>query len=266
MPVVISEPAALPSVLGAYVSGLSARAIAQHGEFVVAVSGGSMSAVLGGGLCDRGDVDFGKWRVFFADERCVPLSCAPARRPPPRRRRTIGRRHADSNFAGCDAALFSKLDALPRAHVYTIDEAALSDPEEAARRYAAELERISGGRIDLALLGMGPDGHTASLFPGHALLDATDDRLVAHIEDSPKLPPCRITLSLKALRAAGAVAFVATGASKADVLGTLVSKAADGSYAICPDRGFPATIISPDATWFWDTPLAAALAANEAAA
>jgi len=144
MPVVISEPAALPSVLGAYVSGLSARAIAQHGEFVVAVSGGSMSAVLGGGLCDRGDVDFGKWRVFFADERCVPLS------------------HADSNFAGCDAALFSKLDALPRAHVYTIDEAALSDPEEAARRYAAELERISGGRIDLALLGMGPDGHTAS--------------------------------------------------------------------------------------------------------
>mmetsp|Transcript_4552 Transcript_4552/g.14429 ORF Transcript_4552/g.14429 Transcript_4552/m.14429 type:complete len:249 (-) Transcript_4552:109-855(-) len=248
MPVVISEPAALPSVLGAYVSGLSARAIAQHGEFVVAVSGGSMSAVLGGGLCDRGDVDFGKWRGFFADERCVPLS------------------HADSNFAGCDAALFSKLDALPRAHVYTIDEAALSDPEEAARRYAAELERISGGRIDLALLGMGPDGHTASLFPGHALLDATDDRLVAHIEDSPKLPPCRITLSLKALRAAGAVAFVATGASKADVLGTLVSKAADGSYAICPDRGFPATIISPDATWFWDTPLAAALAANEAAA
>ena len=117
--------------------------------------------------------------------------------------------------------------------------------------------------IDLVLLGMGPDGHTASLFPGHALLSETT-RLIASITDSPKPPPQRITMTLPLINAARQVAFTACGTSKADAIaamaGAVSSVAADGALQ---DAGpLPAARVAPTSgrlTWFIDTAAASKL-------
>lgn len=79
--------------------------------------------------------------------------------------------------------------------------------------------------FDLILLGIGPDGHTASLFPGHELL-TEEDRWVAYLDDSPKPPPRRITLTYPVINHASKVAFVATGEGKQDVLATIMDEPA----------------------------------------
>ena len=213
-----ADKAGVGARLGAFVAAESARAIADHGRFVVAISGGSLPKILAAGIFpgeDLGGADgslastvaWDKWHVFFADERVVPLD------------------HDDSNFKGCDAALFSKSaegmtrldggdDARAQAFRGQIHTITMGTPEEAAVAYRSELESV-GGKFDLVLLGMGPDGHTASLFPGHPLLDETEVT-VASIANSPKPPPNRITLTYPVINAASCVAFVAAGGSKAD--------------------------------------------------
>ena len=116
--------------------------------------------------------------------------------------------HADSNYKSLKENLLDKLATpIPASNVVMYD-ASSPTPEEAARRYQAALQDkvppAEGGScpsFDLLLLGMGEDGHTASLFPGHALLDETS-KLVAHITDSPKPPPERITLTYPVIWAA----------------------------------------------------------------
>lgn len=227
--------------VGSYVAAIAQDRVKKNGTFTVALSGGSLPKLLASGLLkslhSQSDEDakrfFSAWHVFFADERCVPLASE------------------DSNFKGCVDAFLGKIP-IPRANVHTID-ASLKTPEDMAKAYEKDLVSIAGasGALDLVLLGMGPDGHTCSLFPGHELLKESS-RLVAHIVDSPKLPPKRITLTYPALRASRNVAFVAAGSSKADVLPKVFAKGSD-----LPAAG--AYSKSMEAVWFVDDAAAARL-------
>jgi 6-phosphogluconolactonase len=133
-----------------------------------------------------------------------------------------------------------------------------SDPELAAQAYERELrERVEvhdGDGVpilDLALLGIGPDGHTASLFPGHPALEERE-RLCVAVHDSPKPPPTRITMTLPVLRAARRRLFLAEGADKAAALAQLVAG---------PDPDVPASLLGGDATLVLADPAAASQAA-----
>ena len=148
--------------LAQYIHEQETAALARHGRFVVALSGGSMPKVLGAALTGESapSFDWAAWHIFFADERCVPLD------------------HDDSNFKACEQALFGKVP-IPAANLHPLqhEPADIGNPQPAAARYEAELRTVFPDvgadalpELDLILLGMGPDGHTASLFPGHPLL------------------------------------------------------------------------------------------------
>jgi 6-phosphogluconolactonase len=112
-------------------------------------------------------------------------------------------------------------------------------PEAGAEQYARELRGgapLESGLpvLDVVVLGIGPDGHVASLFPGAATLDAGEDSLCLGVHDSPKPPPERITLSLPVLRAARACLLLATGAEKADAVSAMLGE---------PSRHVPASLL-----------------------
>lgn len=229
--VIVADGDVLRERLATYVSELSAASTKPR--FVVALSGGSMPKLLSG-LLDKG-IDWASWDVFFADERCVPADSD------------------DSNLKACTEALFDKIAAQkPRIHALDVS----LGPEKAAEAYAAELAAC-GGFFDLALLGMGPDGHTASLFPGHPEMDRADGAVAAAVADSPKPPPERVTFTLKTLREARHVAFVCTGASKAKVVAEIMRLSPDAqAYAYAdPPAPYPAARVRAAdgaATWFLD--------------
>ena len=119
---------------------------------------------------------------------------------------------------------------LQRSQIVTIDETLPSNAEEVSDAYEQELVRafVDKGTVrnpvfDLILLGMGPDGHTCSLFPGHRLLDETE-RWVAPIEDSPKSPPRRITFTYSVVNHAHKAAFVLSGAGKQEMLARVLDE------------------------------------------
>lgn len=220
---IFSTRAALAEQVARYIADLSAQAVADHNRFTVALSGGSMPEILGTGLTaepQRSQIDWPAWHVFWADERCVPLT------------------HPDSNYRLAREQLFDYVD-IPEAQIHTID--ASLEPEAAAAAYQAELAQVFGpasgqpARFDLILLGMGGDGHTASLFPGHPLLNETE-RWVAPILDSPKPPPARITLTLPVINQAKNVAFIVTGQGKADVLAAVLETASPARPSSLPAR------------------------------
>lgn len=147
--------------------------------------------------------------------------------------------------------------------MHTIDPTL--EPSAAAEAYEAEFASC-GGRLDLALLGSGADGHTASLFPRHPLFEESTTKLVAPIYDSPKPPPRRITFTLPVLKAARNVAFVATGAAKADLFATMFFRRIDGSVHLHEHPPhLPVTVVKSldgKADWFIDNAAAAKIAFN----
>lgn len=199
----------------------------------VALTGGTVARLVHREIAARAadyPVDWDRVGFWFGDERFVVRDSAD---------RNAGQARADL----LDAVGASRVHEIPAIE----DAAGVAD---AARQYA-DLLRTEGigagaaGEFDLVMLGMGPDGHVASLFPGYPQLGA-DDALVVPVLDSPKPPPLRVTLTFPALNTSKAVWFLVTGAEKAEAVER--AWAFDGTVAETPARG----ISGPSVTWFVD--------------
>lgn len=185
---------------------MAARAVAARGRFAMAVPGGSVASRLLPALPEV-PIDWLRTDIFWCDERGVPPD------------------HPDSNYGAAQAGWLSALGP-DRARLHRMSGDAV-DLDAAAEAYAAGLLATLGTPpiLDLVLLGVGDDGHVASLFPGHpALRDTT--RLVVAVEDAPKPPPRRLTLTLPAILAARFVCVAAFGAGKREVMGRVLDEAA----------------------------------------
>ncbi|AHE99140.1 6-phosphogluconolactonase [Thioalkalivibrio paradoxus ARh 1] len=177
-------------------------------------------------------------RLFLGDERWVPVD------------------HPDSNARMVREALLAGLLEAPAFFPMPTDA---EDPEQAARRYheclVREVPSDAGNgvpRLDLVLLGMGDDGHTASLFPGTPVLDASEPVAAVFV---PRLDSWRLSLTLPLLNAARHVLFLVTGADKAATLARVLG---DG-----PRRTLPASLVRPadgELEWHVDREAAALLA------
>ncbi len=172
----------------------AAQAIAERGAFHVVLSGGTTPRAIYEQLRAL-DAAWAQWHVYFGDERCVP------------------RDDADRNSLMAHRAWLDHVP-LPASQIHIIP--AERGAADGAREYARVIAHV--GTFDLVLLGLGEDGHTASLFPGHewgAGLGAPD---VLAVEDAPKPPSSRVSLSARRLSDARAVVFVVSGASKRDAV------------------------------------------------
>lgn len=204
-------------------------------EFLkVGVSGGSMPTMLAQVLPGV-KTDWKKWRFFFCDERLVPVE------------------NSENTYGSYNAQLAPKL-GLTKEQFVVVDTSL--PPHEAAQKYSEKLKEYfkTVPEFDLLLLGMGPDGHTCSLFPGHKLLEEKT-KWVADITDSPKPPPCRVTLTYPVINSAKLVVFTISGAEKADTV----------EKVLHPKKGeprLPASLVEPtagDVVWLLDTAAASLL-------
>jgi 6-phosphogluconolactonase len=220
---------------------LAAAAIAERGRCHLALSGGSTPRRLFQHLAARpGDLPWDKVELWWGDERCVPPD------------------HADSNYGAARALLIEPLRrfGLVDERVHRIHGEL--DPGASARAYEDELAGALGTPpvLDIALQGMGPDGHTASLFPDSPALDETRHWVVANPVKSPLVPggaAMRITLTAPAINHARRVRFLAAGADKAESLAAVLEGPRE-------PRRYPAQLIEgPDVVWLVDTAAAARL-------
>lgn len=202
MPVkVVEDKSAVITALCTLIEKTSEESIQSHGSFNIGLSGGSLVTFLVTGL-PKITADFSKWKLFFCDERLVPVN------------------DPDSTFGVYKKQLLdTKAVDLTEDQFVTAKQGVTA--EEAAREYELDIKKIVPGaslpQFDLLLLGMGPDGHTCSLFPGHELLKESS-KWVASITDSPKPPPSRITLTFPVINNAKVCAFAVAGKEKANMI------------------------------------------------
>ncbi|KAJ1860913.1 suppressor of los1-1, partial [Coemansia sp. RSA 2703] len=143
--------------------------------------------------------------------------------------RCVAHDHPDSNYKLVADHLLAPLDGkIPSEQIIPINPQLLDDSDAAAADYQKELESVFGSdekfpQFDCILLGIGPDGHTCSLFPGFAQLEEKS-RWCVGIDNSPKPPPSRITLTMPVLNAARNVAFVVTGAGKRTTIKEIIDQ------------------------------------------
>lgn len=219
-----------------WIAARSQRACEDHGNFSIALSGGSTPRLLNEMLAGpewKDHIEWAKWDVYFADERACPPD-DPA-----------------SNYSLAETTLLSRVPIDPgRVHRMRAER---SDLDAAASEYSDLLARslpataAGAPRLDLVLLGLGENGHTASLFPGTPALEVTDRWATRGLADYA--PFDRITLTYPTINAATAVGFMVTGAAKHEALAATARGEAPASH-VRPSDGMLA--------WFLDAAAAAA--------
>jgi 6-phosphogluconolactonase len=235
-----ADAAALAQEAARRFISIGQAALRDRGGFRVALSGGStpkaLYELLGG--ADRSQLDWRKVQVFWGDERCVPPD------------------HPDSNYRMAREALLTRID-IPDQNVHRLKGEL--DPDQAAQEYTLELQRAFQidarqlPRFDLILLGLGPDGHTASLFPGTAAVHEQQRWVIGHHVE--QLQTNRLTLTPPVLNHASHLIFLVAGSEKAAILQSVLY----GPYV--PDQ-HPAQVIAPvdgQLTWLIDQAAAAFL-------
>jgi len=215
------------------IAAAAAEAIATRGRFTIALSGGNTPRPVYQRLASA-PIEWPKVHVFFGDERCVPP------------------RDARSNYHMAKVALLDRVP-VPSEHVYRMHGE--NPPQAAADAYAAVLRGALGddGRLDLVLLGLGHDGHTASLFPG--LAAATETRRTVMESYVEFVGMWRLSMTPAAINAARRVLFVVTGEDKAEILRRVLKGPREPVV-------LPAQAIRPTerpATWLLDQQAAAKL-------
>jgi len=215
------------------------RAADEDRTFSLALAGGSTPKALYELLATtpyKSRIEWPRVEIFFGDERTVPPD------------------HKDSNYKMAHEALLSKVP-IPGDNVYRMKGEL--DPNEAAKQYGQMLkEKFAEDGLDMVLLGMGDDGHTASLFPETAALDEAKHRCVANFV--PKLSTWRITLTAPFINRSRDVLVLVAGASKATRLAEVLEGPRD-------PRRLPVQLIQPihgRTTWLTDV-AAAGMAADE---
>jgi 6-phosphogluconolactonase len=167
------------------------QAITERGAFKLVLAGGTTPEKVYRLLAET-QADWANWHIYYGDERCLPVN------------------HPDRNSLMAEQAFLNKV-TIPREQIFTIP--AESDPVIAAKQYQQTV--ASALPFDMVLLGMGEDGHTASLFPNH---HHNKDELAHAVYNSPKPPPERVSLSAKALSDTRQLLFLITGANKQDAV------------------------------------------------
>lgn len=219
-PRVFADAVALSRAAAGWTANACAGAIAARGACHLVLAGGTSFRLCYEDLRAM-EIDWPRIHIWFGDERCVPAG------------------HVDRNDRMADEALLSHVRVpVEQIHRVQVEVGA----EAGARRYADLLAAV--GPMDVVHLGMGEDGHTASLFPGKPSL--TDPRLSFAVCDSPKPPPERVTMGYAVLNAARSVLILAAGKGKQEPLARIRA-----------GEQLPVAMVD-DATWFVDRDAAGA--------
>ncbi len=238
---VITTPQELFASAAEEVVRLANQAVAERGRFTIALSGGSTPRSLYNLLATnaRATLPWDRMYFFWSDERHVPPT------------------DPDSNYRMAHEAMLSKLP-VPSGNVFRVPTEN-PDAQAVAKEYESTLRKffqLAAGeipRFDLILLGMGPDGHTASLFPGTAGLQEDSRLVIANWVE--KLKTHRLTFTFPVLNAAHVVAFLVSGTDKAPVLRAVLEEKVPGEQ-------YPAKLVQPTdgkLIWFLDRAAASGL-------
>jgi 6-phosphogluconolactonase len=226
---VFESPAALAEAAAAAIASSAAERLAHERDFRIALSGGRTPVaayrLLGAGLV-RPAVDWSRARFFFADERAAPPT------------------EPESNYWEARKLWFEPR-GVPPGRVHRM-KAEAPDLESAAREY----ESVLSEPLDLLVLGIGEDGHTASLFPGSRWIEERERRAVP-VLDSPKPPPRRLTITPRVIEEARKVLMLASGRAKSRAVAEALAERGDASRV--PAR------LARDRLWYVDADAAADL-------